>query len=457
MSALTPADLESLRQRLHGEVFAPGPGTPAPGVFNAALTQDPTLVATPADEGDVGVVVDFARAHGLQIAPQGTGHLAAPLGSLEQVILLRTGRLRGAEIDPEHRRARVRAGSTWQEVIPAASELGLAALHGSTPGVTVAGYTLGGGVGWYGRKLGLAANQVTAIEVVTADGRLRRTDPEHNPELFWALRGGGGNFGVVTAVEFELFEIPEVYAGAMFFPWDRAAEVLRAWLGWTRTAPEEVTSVGRLLQFPPLPEIPEPLRGQSFAMVEVAFLGGKDAGDQLVEPLRALGPLMDTIAMVPPADLAGLHMDPLDPMPYLAESQLLGRLDEAGIDAFVAAAGPGSGSALTSAEIRHLGGALARPQDRQGALGTVDGAFLTFAVGVLAVPELGAVHQQALAGIAAALAPYDDGRRYLNFTETSTDAARFFGPEAYQRLRAVKAAYDPENRFRANHPIPAAR
>ena len=215
--------------------------------------------------------------------------------------------------------------------------------------------------------------------------------------------------------------------------------------------------MGRLLQFPPLPEIPEPLRGQSFAMVEVAFLGGKDAGDQLVEPLRALGPLMDTIAMVPPADLAGLHMDPLDPMPYLAESQLLGRLDEAGIDAFVAAAGPGSGSALTSAEIRHLGGALARPQDRQGALGTVDGAFLTFAVGVLAVPELGAVHQQALAGIAAALAPYDDGRRYLNFTETSTDAARFFGPEAYQRLRAVKAAYDPENRFRANHPIPAAR
>ena len=287
MSALTPADLESLRQRLHGEVFAPGPGTPAPGVFNAALTQDPTLVATPADEGDVGVVVDFARAHGLQIAPQGTGHLAAPLGSLEQVILLRTGRLRGAEIDPEHRRARVRAGSTWQEVIPAASELGLAALHGSTPGVTVAGYTLGGGVGWYGRKLGLAANQVTAIEVVTADGRLRRTDPEHNPELFWALRGGGGNFGVVTAVEFELFEIPEVYAGAMFFPWDRSAEVLRAWLDWTRTVPDEVTSVGRMLQFPPLPVVPEPLRGQSFAVLELVFLGDKAAGDELTEPLRA--------------------------------------------------------------------------------------------------------------------------------------------------------------------------
>ena len=147
------------------------------------------------------------------------------------------------------------------------------------------------------------------------------------------------------ALEFQLYEVPEVYAGAMFFPWDRSAEVLRAWLDWTRTVPDEVTSVGRMLQFPPLPVVPEPLRGQSFAVLELVFLGDKAEGDELTEPLRALRPIMDTIGMVPPAGIAELHMDPREPMPYVGEGQLLGRLDEAGIDAFVAAAGPGSGRA----------------------------------------------------------------------------------------------------------------
>jgi FAD/FMN-containing dehydrogenase len=176
MPAFTPAALEALTQRLHGEVFVPGPATPAPGAFNAALVQTPELVAIPADEQDIGAVVGFAREHGMQIAAQRTGHNAAPLGSLADTILLRTDRLTGVEIDPEHRTARVRAGSTWADVVPAAAELGLAALHGSAPDVSVAGYTLGGGVGWYGRQHGLAANSVTAIELVTADGRLRRTD-----------------------------------------------------------------------------------------------------------------------------------------------------------------------------------------------------------------------------------------------------------------------------------------
>ena len=135
--------------------------------------------------------------------------------------------------------------------MPRASELGLAALHGSTPDVSIAGYGLGGGLGWYGRKHGLFTNSITAIELVTADGELRRVDADNEPELFWALRGGGGNFGVVTALEFRLFPISEVYAGALFFPWERSAEVLHAWRNWIRTVPDEVTSVGRILQFPP--------------------------------------------------------------------------------------------------------------------------------------------------------------------------------------------------------------
>jgi FAD/FMN-containing dehydrogenase len=177
--------------------------------------------------------------------------------------------------------------------------------------------------------------------------------------------------------------------------------------------------------------VPEPLRGQSFAVLELVFLGDKAAGDELTEPLRALRPVMDTIGMVPPAGIAG-------------------------IDAFVAAAGPGSGSALVSAEIRHLGGALARPQAGQGSLGTLDCQFMTFGVGALAFEGAGTVHHRALERIAAALAPYDTGRQYLNFTEASTDPARFYRPDVFHRLRAVKAAYDPDNLFRANHPIPPA-
>src|ERR1700753_452765 len=190
MPAFTPAALEALGQRLHGEVCVPGPDAPAPGAFNATLTQTPELVVTPADEQDIGAVVGFAREHGLRIAPQRTGHTAAPLSALDGTILLRTDRLRGAEIDPARRTARVRAGSTWQDVLPAASKLGLAALHGSAPNVSVVGYTLGGGVGWYGRQHGLAANSVTAIELVTADGRVRRTHGEHNPDPLLAPRGG---------------------------------------------------------------------------------------------------------------------------------------------------------------------------------------------------------------------------------------------------------------------------
>ena len=348
----------------------------------------------------------------------------------------------------------MRAGSKWAEVVPQASELGLAALHGSTPDVSVAGYSLGGGVGWYARKLGLSTNSVTAIELVTADGRLRRVDHERDPELFWALRGGGGNFGVVTALEVQLYEIPEIYAGVLFFPWERSTEVLQAWLEWTRTVPDEVTSVGRILQFPPLPEIPDFLRGQSFAVVEAVFMGGEAEGAKLLEPLRALGPSIDTFAMVEPVGLSELHMDPPEPVPYTGEGMMLGALDAAAIDAFVAAAGPDSGSPLVSAEIRHVGGELHRAKEGNGALATFDANFLTFGIGMVFDDATYRANRSQLAALREALTPYDTGRQYLNFTEDHTDAATFYREDVYRRLRAVKAAVDPENVFRANHPIP---
>jgi FAD/FMN-containing dehydrogenase len=455
---ITLSPFETLRHRLTGTVIEPGqPGwDAATQAFNLTLVQEPALVAIPTDERDVIAIVDFARDHGMQVAPQRTGHNAEPLGALDDVILVRTDALQGVEIDAERRIARVGSGSKWEDVLPQASALGLAALHGSTPDVSVAGYSLGGGVGWYARKHGLATNSVTAIELVTADGVLRRVDHDNEPELFWALRGGGGSFGIVTALEFRLYPIAEVYAGVLFFEFERASEVLHAWREWTLTLPDEVTSVGRLLQFPPLPELPEFLRGRSFAVVEAVLLGSEAEGAELLAPIRALGPQMDTFAMVPPIGIAELHMDPPQPVPYTGAGQMLSELDAAAIDAFVAVAGPGSGSPFVSAEIRHVGGALSRAAEGHGALATLDSSYLTFAVGIVMDEESARANHERVALLERALAPYDNGRQYLNFTEESTDPARFYSDDAYRRLREVKAAYDPDGVMRANHPIPAA-
>jgi FAD/FMN-containing dehydrogenase len=456
----TRLGLPALRKRFKGALLEPGAAgwDAAAQAFNLTVKQEPDLVAVPADAADVSTLVSFARANGLQLAPQRTGHNAEPLGALDGVILVKTDALQGVRIDAKKRIARVAAGAKWENVVPQASELGLAALHGSTPDVSIAGYSLGGGVGWYARKLGLATNSVTAIELVTADGQLRRVDHDHDPELFWALRGGGGNFGIVTALEFELYPISEVYAGVLFFPFERASEVLHAWREWIATVPEEVTSVGRLLQFPPLPEVPEPIRGQSFVVVEAVVLGDEQEGAEHLRPIRELGPVMDTFAMVPPVGLAELHMDPPNPVPYTGGAgMLLGALPPAAIDRFVDAVGPGSGSTLVSSEIRHVGGAAGRTAPHHGALGALGGAFLTFGVGIVLDEESYRGSREYVARMSEALAPYDTGRQYLNFVEDHADPANFYSPDAYGRLRAVKAAVDPEEIFRANHPIkPAA-
>jgi FAD/FMN-containing dehydrogenase len=455
-TAVSNRGLQALRRQVQGAVIEPN-GTgwdAATQAFNLTVRQEPALVALPANEADVAALVAYARAQGMQVTAQRTGHNAEPLGgALEEMLLIKTDAMQGVAIDAERRIARVRAGAKWGDVVPQASDLGLAALHGSTPDVSVAGYSLGGGIGWYSRKLGLSSNSVTAIEIVTADGELRRVDHDNDPDLFWALRGGGGNFGIVTALEVQLYRIPDIYAGVLFFPWERSSEVLHAWREWTETVPEEMTSVGRILQFPPMPNIPEPLRGNKFVLVEGIYMGDEATGRDLMKPLRDLGPAMDTFAMVEPVGLAELHMDPPTPVPYTGAGQMLGKLDAAAIDRFVDVAGPGSSSGLVSSEIRHLGGALNRPQPGNGALATFDADFLTFGVGVVMDEAGHRAHRTALAAHAEAFAPYETGRQYLNFTEEQTDPASFYTPHTYRRLREVKRAYDPENLIRANHQI----
>jgi FAD/FMN-containing dehydrogenase len=426
--------------------------------WNLAADQQPAAVAFPESARDVSAIVRWARERGLRVAPQGTGHSAIPLGSLAHTVLLKTERMRGVSIDVRKRRARVDAGVLWAEVTDAAAEYGLAALAGSSPDVGVVGYTLGGGVSWLGRRYGLAANSVTAVELVNAQGDLVHAAAERNADLFWALRGGGGSFGVVTAIEFKLYPVTDVYAGVLFFPLERGAEILRAWRRWVDTVPDEVTSVGRFLQLPPIPEIPEPLRGGSFVIVEAASLLGPDATDELLRPLRDLGPQLDTFATMPVRELERLHMDPEHPVPGFGDGALLSDFNDAAIDALVQTAGAGAGSPLLSVEIRHAGGALARKAPGAGALASIDGQFLIFAVGMAMTPEMGAAVRAHLELVQNALARWDSGRSYLNFSEKRERGERLFGDVNYRRLQAVKAAVDPDDVFRSNHPVrlPAA-
>ncbi len=295
---------------------------------------------------------------------------------------------------------------------------------------------------------------MTAIEGVTASGEVFRTDRDHEPELFWALRGGGGSFAIVTAIEFNLLPIEEVYAGILWFPVERAAEVLKVWRAWTDDLPDEMTSVGRILQLPPIPEIPEPVRGKSFAVVEAIWLGDEAEGEALLAPLRGLGPELDTIATIPVQDLSRLHLDPEGPTPGIGDGGMLADVDGDLIDLFVEHV---VGTPLLSAEIRHLGGAVARRSSAHGALDAFEAPYLMFNVGLTPTPESVADVRDSIQRLSEALEPWQAEHTYLNFAETRRRPETLFSSASYHKLRQIKTILDPGDVIRSNHPVPLER
>jgi UDP-N-acetylenolpyruvoylglucosamine reductase len=456
----TTVPVDALRERLTGDFVTPADSNwdEARLAWNLAVDQRPAAVALPETVEDIAEVVRYARAHGLRVAGQATGHNAHPLAEgLENTLLVKTHRMRAVQIDAAARVARVEPGTLWMDVTYPAGEHGLAPLAGSSPDVGVTGYVLGGGISWLGRKYGLAANSVIAIELVNAEGELIRADSVENSDLFWALRGGGGNFGIVTAIEIRLYPVKDVYAGWLIFPMERADEVLNAWRDWVDTVPDEVTSVGRLLQVPPLPDIPEPLRGRRLVVVEAAMIMDEAEASKLLKPLRKLGPQMDTFGTKPATELQELHMDPPQPVPGLGDHLLLRDLTRAGIEKIVEVGGAESTSPLLSIEFRHLGGALGRVEQGSGATASLDAGFAMFAVGMTMDPVMTAAVSAYLPVVKQALARYDSGREYLNFAEHRTDVRRLWPMETYHRLRQVKGEHDPLDIFRANHQVPPAQ
>ena len=456
MTTSAAIDAGVLRSEMSGPVICPEEGgwDAARQAWNLLADQRPALVAYAESAADVRAAVDFARSRGLSVAAQGTGHAASCLETLDDTLLLKTMRMGGVEVDPANRIARVEAGSLWGDLAVAAGEHGLCALSGSSPDVGVVGYALGGGIGWLSRRHGLASNSITAIEVVTAAGDLVQASHDSETDLFWALRGGGGSFGVVTALELELFDTPEIYAGGIMWPAERAPEVFAAYRELAASAPAEFTSGVRFLCLPPIPEVPEPLRMKPLVDVTGAFLGSHKAAQELLEPVRALGdPIADTFAAVDPAALCHIYGDPEQPTPGMTHQTVLRELAPETIQALVDNAGPESGSPLLAVALRHLGGALAESPEGAGALDRLDGEYAMYGVGVPMAPDMATAIAAHLDQVVDSVQPWSTGGDYLNLADRPCDASKAFPADTYTRLKEIRAQVDPAGMFTASHPI----
>jgi hypothetical protein len=416
------------------------------------VDQHPIAVVTVHDPDDVVAVVRCAARHGLSVSTQPVGHGATT--ALTGTVLLRTGALQDLAIDVERRVARVGAGVKWGTLLAALEPTGLMALAGSSPDPSVVGFTLGGGLSWFSRALGLTAHSVVAFEIVDAAGVRRRISPSGDPDLFWAMCGGGGDFGVVLAVEIMLDHVGPIVGGRMLWPLEMARPVLRAFRQITADAPDELTMWAHLFRFPPMPELPELLRGRSFVSVDMTFLGSETEANRLLSRLRQLpAQVIDTVGVVPLSELGGIAAEPVDPMPTQEYSELLHGLNDATLDRLVDAAGANADIPLTVVQIRHLGGALARATTDGGPNGAIAEEYSVFCLGVPVAPGLPEAIESAFGEVRTALAEQRSGRTLFNFLGADSDLDSTFSAAARARLRQIKATTDPAGVFRSNRPV----
>lgn len=440
---------ERLRRQVAGTVLDgtdPAAATEAAG-FNTAVTHRPSVVVAAENAGDVAAAVRYARESGLPVAVQATGHGAAD--PVEGAVLVTTSRMQEVQVDPRRGTARVGAGVRWRSVIDAAVPYGLAPLSGSSSGVGVVGYTLGGGMGHLARRHGFAADHVRTVELVTADGLARRVTADSDPELFWAVRGGQGRFGIATALEFDLVPLTEFFGGAMLFGPTQVETVLRAFATWAPTMPEEVTTSVALLRLPPVDEVPPPLRGVVSLALRFGFAGPAPRGESLLAPMRRVAPaLMDTVGPMSYAAVDGIHMDPTEPMPAVMRGALLHSMPVAAVDSLLGVAGPDVEVPLAVVELRLMGGALARPAAVPNAVAGREGCF-SLAVVAPAPPPLAATATAVTDGVLHALEPWSPGTSLVNFAGHGSAQApgHTWAPDVLERLRRVKAVLDPDDVF----------
>jgi len=442
-------DVSELRARLRGELLGPGDAgyEPARALWNGAIDTHPGAIARCQGSADVLAAVRYARDAGLLVAVRGGGHNVAGTASCDHGLVLDLSPMKGAQVDPAGRTVWAQPGLLWGELDHETHAFGLATTGGIVTHTGIAGLTLGGGIGWLMRKHGLTSDNLLAVDLVTADGQLVRASAREHPELFWGIRGGGGNFGVVTAFQYRLHEVgPTVLAGSILFPADDGGELLRFYRDFAEAAPDELATVLNLRYAPPLPIIPEYLHGVPVVSVVVCWAGPIEEGLRVLEPLRRHGrPLLDLIAPKPYLAHQGTF-DATVPhgLHYYWRSEYLGTLVE---HAWA------SRSPRSYTIIFHLGGAVARVPDEAAAF---TGRTAGFAVNVnaVALPEDAAEQAAWARGLGQALHPLSAGV-YMNFLDDEgQDRVRAaYGPAKYQRLADLKKVWDPDNFFRRNQNI----
>jgi hypothetical protein len=444
--------MNGLRELIKGPVVLPGdPGWDAArSAWHLLTDQHPVAVVHATDADDIVATVRYARDHGQTIAAQPVGH-GATTAIANGTILLRTTALTGIELDLAAGVVHVGAGVRWRDLNDALSETGTTSLPGSNGDATVVGYTLGGGLSWFGRKYGLAANHVRSFRIVTSAGELVHVTNASDPDLFWALRGGGGDFGIVVSMELELLPAFEIQGGRMMWPIDQARDVLRAFAEITTYAPDELSLWAWVLHFPDVPFVPEFVRGQSFAAVDTTFLGSAEDAAKLLTALRAVAePIVDTVAPIALSEVGKIAQEPEEPVPALLKTVLLSAFDDAAIDALVGASVPGS--PLFAFQVRHLGGAFARPDASQGVAGTIDEPYSLLTGGFVPDPALLPVVGGAIQAVMATMSSWITGRVSPNFASDEPITA-MFPAGALARLRTIKQSVDPAGTIRGNHPV----
>jgi hypothetical protein len=448
-------NVAQFRDGIRGAVLTPNGAQydAARQTWNTAFEHMPAIVVQAESISDVQNAVRFANTYDLNIGVISTGH--GFVSPADNALLINTSRLKMLHIKTQTRTAYLGAGLLWKEVLRETARYGLAPLLGSSPEVGVTGYTLGGGMGWLVRKHGLALDSVRCFDVVTADGKLRRVGRgEHeNPDLFWALKGGGGAFGVVVGMEIDLHPVWHVYGGSLVYPVQLANEVMRYFRSWIKTLPEEMTTSVALMNYPNIPQLPESVRGQSFILVRGCWCGTRpDDGRQHIGAwLGWRAPIENNFLTMPFAQVGAISQDPVDPAPHYVTGAWMAELTDDAIETVVQYGYKGGSSPLTLTEIRYVTGAMARVEGDSAAYSQRNTPLFINMVAALPSAEAHGSVEGYAQTFKDELTPVLTGKVYMNYLEgreSCTRIADAYPPEVYARLERIKAKYDPENKFR---------
>jgi FAD/FMN-containing dehydrogenase len=444
--------IEVLRAHTQGEVILPGDAAydDARGAWNLSVDQHPAIIVKARCADDVTMAVRFAQEVSLPVAVQSTGHGVAR--KADGAVLIVTAGMNDFSIDPESRTAWIQAGAQWGPVLMKAQEFGLAPLLGSSPGVGAIGYTLGGGMGWLARKYGMAVDSVLAFEIVTADGQQLTVSETNHSDLFWGLRGSGGSLAIVTAMQIRLFPVTTVYGGTLIYPASQAKAAFQMFRAWTNAASDDLTASIAVMNLPPIPALPEFLRGQSVVMVNACFAGAVEDGAALIQPwLDWAEPLANSFHAMPFTEVGSISNDPINPSPGKSSGAWLAELSDEAIDTLLQYALPSGGPpALVKTEVRLAAGQIAHVAADTNAYSHRDENYLVQMIGITPTPELHQHVTEHIQAFKAALKPHLSGGVYLNFLEGDEKAASLnaaFSAESAEQLRVLKSLHDPDNRF----------